>query len=76
MVTHFFLTHPVNGLLIVWLVCGILDAVTNRKVCHEKNLDLKSVQGNILKSVIRRMKSDGGIQTDYIDGQCQDVLHK
>ena len=75
MVTHFFLTHPVNGLLIVWLVCGILDAVTNRKVCHEKNLDLKSVQGNILKSVIRT-KSDGGIQTDYIDGQCQYVLHK
>ena len=65
-----------NGLLIVWLMCGILDAVTNRKLCHEKNLDLKSVQGNILKSVIRRMKSDGGIQTDYIDGQCQDVLHK
>ena len=50
--------------------------MTNRKVCHEKNLDLKSVQGNILKSVIRRMKSDGGIQTDYIDGQCQYVLHK
>ena len=49
--------------------------MTNRKVCHEKNLDLKSVQGNILKSVIRT-KSDGGIQTDYIDGQCQDVLHK
>ena len=46
------------------MVCDAGDAMVKRKVHHEKNMDLKSVQGNLQKSVESMTKSGGGIRND------------
>ena len=44
--------------------CLACHAVATRKVPHEKNVDLKSMQVNILKCVKRMERRGGGIRTD------------
>ena len=46
------------------MVCGTRDAVVTREIPLEKNLDLKSIQVNVLKSVIIMTKRGDNIQTD------------
>ena len=42
-----------------------------RKVCCEKSVDLKSVQGNVLKNVIKIKKSRGVIELTRLTGSAQ-----
>lgn len=58
-----------NGFVVTlfWVMYRVWIAVGTKKVCY-KSVDLKSVQENILKSVKRITKSDGGIEmTRLID---------
>ena len=42
-----------------------------RKACCENSVDLKSVQGNVLKNVIRTRKSSGVIELSKLTGSAQ-----
>ena len=57
-------------------VLGTWDAVATREVTLAKNLDLKVMQVNILKSVTRVTKRGGGIRTDLAGRQCLDASVK
>ena len=46
------------------LVCGTWDSMVTREVSLEKNVDLKCIQANILKSVTRMTIRGGVIRTD------------
>ena len=56
------------------MLCGKRDAVVTREMAVEKNVYLKSVQVNILKSVTIMKKRGDRIQADYIGAQHLDVL--
>ena len=47
------------------------DVVVTRKVCCENSVDLKSVQGNVLKNVTRIRKSSGAIELTRLTGSAQ-----
>ena len=47
------------------------DVVVTRNVCCEKSVDLKSVQGNVLKNVTRIRQNSGAIELTRLTGSAQ-----
>ena len=59
--------HPLNGLLLICSIwCRVWDAAATR--VHYKNLDLKSVQVSLLKSLTRIAKGECGIELTRLTG--------
>ena len=48
-----------------------ITVMATGKVCYEKSVDLKSVQGSVLKNVIRARKSTGVIELNRLTGSAQ-----